>query len=278
MFAGRRLLIATKHGKEQVIAPLLEEALSVTCFTDPTFDTDSLGTFTGEVERVLDPVSTLKEKCRRAMEASGCDLAVASEGSFGAHPSYFWASADDELLVLMDAANGLEVTARELSLSTNFDAAEVTDLSELHAFASKAGFPSHGLILRPTRDDRQVIEKGVMDHDTLERVFTAMIAGRDSVHVETDMRAMCNPTRMAVIGKAAEKLVARLKAACPECSMPGFVVTEVVAGLQCSLCGAPTRSVRSVIRQCQRCQHREEELFPEKKTEEDPMYCDYCNP
>ena len=58
MFQNRQLLIATKHNKERVIAPLLEEALGVTCVVNDTFDTDTLGTFTGEVERTLDPLAT----------------------------------------------------------------------------------------------------------------------------------------------------------------------------------------------------------------------------
>ena len=51
MFEGRKLLIATKHKKEIVIAPILEKELGVTCFVAPDLDTDELGTFTGEVER-----------------------------------------------------------------------------------------------------------------------------------------------------------------------------------------------------------------------------------
>lgn len=85
MFEGRKLIIATMHQKETVIAPILEKALGVHCFIDQTFDTDLLGTFSGEVERKLDPIATAKEKCLRAMRANNCDLGIASEGSFGAH-------------------------------------------------------------------------------------------------------------------------------------------------------------------------------------------------
>ena len=47
MFKGRKLLIATKHHKEMIIAPILEKELAVTCYTSDVFDTDSLGTFSG---------------------------------------------------------------------------------------------------------------------------------------------------------------------------------------------------------------------------------------
>ena len=61
MFEGRKLLIATKHKKEIVIAPILEKELGVTCFVAPDLDTDELGTFTGEVERRDDPFTTARK-------------------------------------------------------------------------------------------------------------------------------------------------------------------------------------------------------------------------
>jgi len=82
MFKDRKLIIATKHNKEQVIAPLIEKALGVICFIDEDFDTDILGTFTPERVRKLDPISTAREKCLLAMKRTGCDLGIASEGSF----------------------------------------------------------------------------------------------------------------------------------------------------------------------------------------------------
>ena len=78
LFEGRKLIIATKHGKETVIAPLIESALGLICFVSENFDTDSLGTFTGEIERELDPLATLRKKCLLAMESSGNDLGIAS--------------------------------------------------------------------------------------------------------------------------------------------------------------------------------------------------------
>ncbi|WP_229359370.1 hypothetical protein [Flectobacillus major] len=55
MFQGRRLLIATKHQKQKVIAPILEKELGVVCVVLPELDTDKLGTFTGEVNRKDNP-------------------------------------------------------------------------------------------------------------------------------------------------------------------------------------------------------------------------------
>jgi len=278
MFQNRKLLIATKHQKERVISPILESEIGVTCFVDETFDTDILGTFTGEVERELDPISTVREKCLRAMKMNNCDLGIASEGSFGSHPSMFFVSADDELLIFIDTLNSIEVIARELSTSTNFDGKQIQTPKELFEFAEQIGFPTHGLILRKSKDENIDIHKGIIDIETLKKSFEDIYSKYNSVYVETDMRAMFNPTRMSVIEKATQKLVQKIKSTCPQCQMPGFGITDAKKGLKCSLCGSPTNSILSYIHICQHCQFTKEEMFPHNKTTEDPTYCDYCNP
>ena len=120
MFQDRKLIIVTKHEKEKAIAPFLEKSLGVSCFVNENFDTDILGTFTGEIERELDPIATARQKCLMAMELTNCDLGIASEGSFGPHPTIFFVSADDEFLIFIDKKNNLEIIARELSTATNF--------------------------------------------------------------------------------------------------------------------------------------------------------------
>jgi hypothetical protein len=102
MFKDRRLVVATKHQKEKILAPILDPALGVRCFVDETLDTDVLGTFTGEVERGLDPIAIARQKCLMAMDLTGCDLGIANEGSFGPHPSYFYLHADDEFVIFID--------------------------------------------------------------------------------------------------------------------------------------------------------------------------------
>ena len=278
MFQSRKIIIATKHQKENVIAPILEKELGLSCFTDITFDTDTLGTFTGEVERELDPISTAREKCLRAMKLNNCDLGIASEGSFGPHPSMFFISADDEFLIFIDALNNIEVIVRELSTSTNFNGREIQSQKELIAFAKDVGFPEHGLILRKSKNENTEIYKGITDIENLKKSFEQLHAKYNSVYAETDMRAMYNPTRMDVIKKATEKLTQKIKSTCPQCQMPGFGITDAKKGLECSLCGSPTNSTLSYIYVCQHCQFTKEEMFPNKKTTEDPMYCDQCNP
>jgi hypothetical protein len=59
LFENRKLIIATKHKKEEVIGPLIQSALGVIPFTDKRLDTDTLGTFTGEIERTVSPIEAL---------------------------------------------------------------------------------------------------------------------------------------------------------------------------------------------------------------------------
>jgi hypothetical protein len=278
MFSGRNLLVATKHHKESVIAPVLEQALGVKCLLAPDLDTDKLGTFTGEIERKDDPITTARNKCLLAMEFTDCDMAIASEGSFGPHPSIYFVPSDDEFLLFMDKRNNLEIIARELSTDTNFSGATVRDKKELYEFAQAVKFPSHGLIVKKAKHDFTGIEKGITDENKLVEVFDHFMKLHGSVYVETDMRAMYNPTRMKVIGKAAIKLADKINSLCPECATPGFDVTFAKPGLPCELCGFPTQSTFSFLYTCVKCGYTKEEKYPNGKQTEDPMHCDLCNP
>ncbi|OYQ32231.1 hypothetical protein CHU92_14175 [Flavobacterium cyanobacteriorum] len=278
MFAGRKLLIVTKHSKETVMAPLLEQGLGVECVVASGFDTDLLGTFAGEIERQHDPLTTAREKCNRAMDMLGYDLAIASEGSFGPHPSIFFASADDELVLLADRKNGLEIKARELSVDTNFNGKTIKSISELKDFAAMAKFPTHALILKKAEGNLTDMVKGITDEALLTQTFSRFYSQYGSAYAETDMRAMHNPTRMAVIATAVRKLVEKALTLCPVCQTPGYGVTEIRTGLPCSLCGYPTKSVLSHIYQCAKCFHSDELYYPNSVKTEDPMYCDICNP
>lgn len=278
MFQGRTLIIATKHEKEKVIAPILEKALGVKCMVSVNFDTDRLGTFTGEIERENDAIETARNKCLMAMELNKADLAIASEGSFGPHPSMFFVYADDEILLLLDKKNKLEIFVRILSTETNFNAREISDKQELKEFSYKAKFPSHALIIRKSKDDRDGIIKGITSWEVISEKFDEYSAKYGSAYVETDMRAMYNPTRMNVIEKATQKLADKIKSVCPICDTPGLGITAVKEGLPCSLCQHPTRSILSHLYECQTCDYVNEVKFPNQKETEEPMYCDFCNP
>ena len=260
------------------MAPLLERELGVYCMVPQNFNTDLLGTFSGEIERVDDPLTTLRKKCLMAAELTGCDLIAGNEGSFGPHPTLYFAHANDEMAMLLDLKNGLEIVERELNTDTNFDGSDVASEQELLSFAEKVKFPSHGIILKKAKTDYSVVLKGITSNNELLASYNRIKDASGKAFAETDMRAMYNPTRMLNIEKATIKLISRAKSLCPSCSMPGFGITDAIRGLPCSLCGMPTQSVRSLVYTCVKCSYSEELLHPYGKTKEDPMYCDYCNP
>jgi len=278
IFKGRRAIIATKHQKERVIKPILEKELGLICSVPENLDTDLLGTFSGEIERVDDPITTLRKKCLMAIESTGIDIAIANEGSFGPHPAIFFANADDEIIMLLDRKNDLEIIERELSLDTNFSGSEITSEAELLDFANKVGFPSHGVILKKAKTDYTGIIKRSADFEQLVENYRKVMNENGIAYAETDMRAMLNPTRMRNIEAAAKKLVAKAKSLCPECATPGFGVVQVVTGLPCEICGFPTKSTLKHVCRCQKCGYERHILNPNGKFAEDPQYCDMCNP
>ena len=278
MFNERTLLIVTKHEKEKVIAPILEKELGVKCFIAENFDTDELGTFSGEIERQNDPITTVREKCVRGMKLANCDLVVASEGSFGPHPVLGFINADDEILMLIDTRNDLEIFVRELSINTNFNGQEIKTEEALVKFSDSVKFPSHGLIIRKNHGDNSEIIKGITNLSILKDTFKTFKSKYGAAYVETDMRALYNPTRMEVIKTAAKKLADKIISCCPQCFTPGFGITSVKGGLPCSLCGFPTKSTLSHEYECVKCQYKMDKKYPHNKTTEEPTFCDICNP
>jgi hypothetical protein len=278
LFKDCTLVIATMHGKEKVIAPLLVKALGVKIIVPENFDTDLYGTFSGEIEREANPVEAARIKAKAACQAYQCDLAIASEGSFGPHPSLFLVPADDEIVVFLDIKNGIEVKAREVSTRTNFNGDLFRNWEEAKAFAQAVQFPSYALILRKEKDDTAHLLKGINTWVKLECKCSDYLKTFGQVFLETDMRAMNNPTRMAVIETVTKKLIENILHQCPNCGLPGFDVTEVVAGLTCKLCGFPTNSTWYYIYKCANCRFIEKKMYPHGINSEDPTYCDNCNP
>ncbi|CAN5127109.1 hypothetical protein BH09BAC3_BH09BAC3_27750 [soil metagenome] len=278
MFTGRSLVIATKHQKEKVIAPLIEKYLGVKCTVPENFDTDIFGTFAGEVERDDDPITTARKKCLRAMEFTGVDLAIASEGSFGAHPHLHFVPADDEIILLMDRKNQIEIIARELTAETNFNGETIFDHQQMVNFADRVSFPSHGLIIRKSKETQDNIVKGVTDWNHLDATVKFYLEKFGSAYLETDMRAQYNPMRMKCIESATFSLINKAHSYCPRCGTPGFDVVESFPGLPCKICHSPTRSLMKQLLCCQVCTFKMEKMFPHDKEYEEPNFCDHCNP
>lgn len=278
MFSGRKALIASMHGKDVVIGPVLEAYLAVESFTEPSLDTDQFGTFTGEVERPGDPVSTLKKKILTALKISGHTLGIGNEGSFGPHPSIPFVASDHEVVMLIDLANNLQLHASQISTETNYNARTITTVRELIDFADEARFPSHGIILRQMKDGRTTaMRKGILSWESLHAAFLGFACPGAEVLAETDMRALYNPSRMNVIGEATQRLMEKLLKTCPSCHWPGFDVSRTEGGLPCQYCASATRQTLLHVSECTKCGFIKEEYYPVTR-HADPMFCDHCNP
>lgn len=278
MFKKRKLLIASKHHKELVIAPLFKKEFEINCFTSNKIDTDLLGTFSGEIDRKQDPISTLRTKCIMGNQITNCDLVIANEGSFGPHPTLFFAQANEEIIMLKDFKNDIEIVAKEISLETNFNGKRIEDETELIAFANEIKFPSHSIIMKPSESNFTRIYKGITTTENLIKYYFELKKEFGSAYVETDMRAMHNPTRMKIIRNVTKKLIKKIKSKCPKCNYPGFDIVKANPGLPCENCLFPTRSTLSYLYKCDKCCYEKDMNYPRGIKFEDPTFCDFCNP
>ncbi len=270
---NNKIVVASKHEKEKVIKPLFDAIYNCT-FLSSEIDTDLLGTFSGEIERTLSPYETAFEKCRMAFKTTDADFAIASEGSFGPHPTLFFVPADEEFLLFISRDEKLIIWAKHISTETNFNKIENPNREELSDFLEKVQFPSHKVILKSNTR----IEKGIDDLNVLNQLIQVSKLQNESFSIETDMRAHCNPTRMKVIEETTVKLLEKLNSLCPSCETPGFSVQEVIKGLPCAQCGLKTESTLKHIKICTTCNHKEDIFYPRGIQAEDPMYCPFCNP
>lgn len=277
-FNGRKLIIATKHLKEKVILPLVKANMQVEVFVPSDYDTDKFGTFSGEIARTTNALEAVRKKCLDAMNHYGYDLGIASEGSFGPHPSLFFAQADDELLILIDQKNNLEIIARAVSLETNFSGEKIQSYEQLIEFAKQVHFPSHGLLLKDGENQFSKIHKDILDWEQLKLSYDSLTEHSKEIWAETDMRAHRNPTRMQIIEQATQKLIKKVASLCPNCQTPGYDVREVVKGLPCNWCKSPTSSTLALRYACQKCSHTTLEEYPNGKKYESPEFCSNCNP
>ena len=273
--------MATIHGKESVIGPALMRALPLAGFHPiANVDTDRFGAFSGEVQRMLDPLATCIAKAKHGAEVSGMDLVIASEGSFGPYPPAPFISCDEEVLVLFDARDGSLFSYTHVSLETVFGGESCRTWQEVSDFAERMQFPEHHLVVRPKEkwQQRDDLHKGIGDQGRLRTICEGILASNGACWIETDMRAMANPTRMHVIAETAERFAKELAVLCPECGECWFRMTEAIPGLPCELCGWPTASTKAYRRTCRSCTHSAESARPDGKVAEEPRYCDHCNP
>jgi len=277
-YVGEIAVLATMHGKERVIAPLLERDLGLRVQGTSGLDTDQFGTFSREIERKGSQLDAARAKIVAAFaQAPHARFAAASEGIFGPHPQQPFLPLAREIVVLADRTQSLEFIGYDASSETNFAHAIVATPSEAMSFAERLGFPGHGVIVMGCEDDRPApgigLAKNLVYGAELERAVRAAIELCGAAFVEADMRAHRNPTRMRAIERATGDLVNRLHRRCPTCGRPDFSMTERIPGLPCADCGAPTNARQQELRICQGCGHRVESPATERLTA-DPGECE----
>jgi len=105
LYDGRPVAFLTQHGKERMVAPVLQEGLGCQVELVGGFDTDQLGTFTREIPRAGTQLEAARAKAREGMRSSGRRLGLASEGSFGADPIVGFFAWNLEMLIWIDAVS-----------------------------------------------------------------------------------------------------------------------------------------------------------------------------
>lgn len=280
IFKGRKIVVATMHGKEKVIAPLLEKELGVEIIVPTNFNSDKFGTFTRDIKRAGNQLEAARAKVYEAMKIADVDLGISSEGSFGAHPSIAFIQSNLELLLFVDIKNGYEIRGHHRTSEINMDGKYVSNVEEALDFAKKVGFPETGIIVRKSEHGRIGICKDIATQKDLIEKVTKILSWpfTKKVFLETDMRAHKNPIRMKAIKNATEDLLKNIASICPKCGAPGFVVVDYEKGLTCSLCGRPTELPVTDIYQCNKCDYQEKKLVTKYGKNADAQYCVYCNP
>ncbi len=281
-YAGERAVIATMHGKEAAVAPVLLARLGLVVTPAPNLDTDALGTFTGEIPRVGTIREAAISKARLGMASTGIPIGIASEGSYGPHPTIPFISGGVELMVLVDASRGIVVAEHLIVDEPTFGHTFATSTDDVTTFFDRIGFPDHALIVKAAEvgRDGSPIHKGLRSKGDLARAITQCAAhSRDGrALIQTDMRAHMNPTRMASLRRLASALAERVATPCPTCGTPGYGQVDVETGLPCEDCGAPSIMVRHRVYGCVACEHCENRPRSDGRIRADPGHCPQCNP
>jgi hypothetical protein len=280
LYKDVEIVLTTKHQKGKAIEPAFSEILG-SRIRSLDLDTDTLGTFSGEVARKGHALECVRQKCEWGMSQVRADYGLASEGSFGPHYDIPFLQTDTEILYFIDRTRNIHLHLIEVSTDTNYQMKAVSSIEELQKFAQDAGFPAHALILRPNSAPRGTLMfKGIQQLDELVDTFKDCV--RQSADrlawVETDMRAHLNPSRMRAIARLASKMATRLSTVCPQCHAPGWGMVDVEVGLECAWCGAKTENIKSEIFGCVKCSYQEKSIPAHGLKKADPAYCSRCNP
>lgn len=272
------------HQKGKVISGQLKRAVGIDLVTYDEINTDQLGTFSGEIERIGSPRDVVLKKALLGAPYSDCRFLMATEGSFGPHRLMPFLSVHHEIIIFYDRESEIPIFEEMTFDHTNFGSLETHSLRDerLENFFKAARFGTHAVIVRPSqsKNKQQTIIKGIFDYPTFASAFTRCLKESKNrlVRIETDMRAHCNPTRMLAIRRLTRNLMERLASFCPRCSYPGWDITGSEKGLPCEECGQATSWVQKLAYECNRCGHTVKTKRTDGKTNAPSESCEICNP
>ncbi len=267
--------MATKHDKAKLVTQHFKDILDM-AVQEVLVDTDVFGTFAGEIERVGTPLETAVKKAQLGIKTSGNPYAIASEGSVGPDPFFGFVNANIETMVFVDTE--LDIQVHETIKSNEITAFSTATLkNDLGLFLQKADFPNHAVIVKPHIG--QGAHKGIRDLRTLEKAITDsrdQSADGEAI-IESDLRAMCSPSRQKNIAAVGLKLAQRLSHTCPECRTPGWGLKSYIRGVECSQCGDfSEEAINREIMGCFKCEFTVPGAVINLTL--DPARCMSCNP
>ncbi len=275
-YFDQQVVLATQHGKGEVIAPEFAAILGIRV-NEFLLDTDSLGTFSGDVERIGTPKEVVIQKAKLGIEHSGYLFGLASEGSIGTDPFIPFINSDIELMAFIDVERDLTIVENLRSTAIIAAGTSVRKYSDIEDFLVRVDFPHHKLIIKSPEKKHSYIIKGIGDRATLDRSLAEAFKEFPEVIIESDLRAHCSPSRMANIAKLANKLALRLSDQCPECNTPGWGVVDYERGLPCSECSEISEeAAKAEILGCFKCTFSQRGKVIAESI--DPSRCDLCNP
>lgn len=273
LYDGIEIAMPTKHNKGKAIESAFKEYIDVK-INEIEVDTDVLGTFAGEVERVDTPLNTAIKKMELI---SGFDFVIASEGSIGNDSNIPFLISDVEILTFKDIKQDLVI--KEIFRSFEITAAhkEISPDEDISEFLQKADFPNHSIIVKASHLKEFPPIKGLRDMESLNSAISEVAKHSSLITLESDFRANHSPSRMRNIFRTAQKLAKRIATLCRNCGTPGFGVSSYQKGVICSECKLMnTEAISTEILSCIKCGAKEigsvinQELTPDK--------CIWCNP
>jgi len=277
-YSGKEAVITTKHEKGKLVAPAFQKILGLQV-SECNTDTDTLGTFTGEIERKQSPRETVLIKARLGIEKSGVSIGIASEGSIGADPYIPFINSDLEMMAFVDAEHDIEIVETLRSTEIVTATKIIHEQDDLTEFLQRADFPNHKLIVRTQKRPTTFCIKGIDDEYSLRKAIDS-VKNEDPdgvVVIESDLRAHCSPSRQKIISELSAKLATRIKQRCPECDAPGWGVVTYVKGVPCSACKRISENaIKEEVLGCSKCLHQQSGKIIANLL--DPSRCDWCNP